>query len=108
MSCVCMVRYGRGLEAGRGVGCCGRVRMHAKHSYLVYDLAGYGHSSQTDVTSVSNMVDYILLDRFWRVHAKEWGWRQRPDPCIAHNMVEVKVLKILKQANQTVKLVIPG
>jgi hypothetical protein len=35
------------------------------------------------------------------------GLVQRPDPCITHNMVEVKVLKILKQANRTVKYVIP-
>ena len=55
---------------------------------------------------MSNMVDYIKLDRFWRVNAKKWGWWQRPDQCDAHNMVEVNVLKILKQANRTVKYVI--
>ena len=57
---------------------------------------------------MSSMIDYIELDRSWRVNAKKWGWWQRPDQCIAHKMVEVKVLKILKQANRTVKHVIPG
>jgi hypothetical protein len=73
-----------------------------------YDLDGYAYSSQSDVTSMSSMVDYIKLDRFWSVNAKEWGWWQRPDPCHAHNMVEVKVPKILKQANRAVKHVILG
>ncbi len=91
-----------------GLGCCGRVRVHAKHSYPVYQLDGYAHSGQSDVNSMSNMVDYIYLDRVSRVKAKKWGWRQRPDPCIAHSMVGVKVLKILKQANRAVKHVIPG
>ncbi len=79
-----------------------------QHSYPVYDLDGYAHSSQSDVTSVSSMVDYIELDRSWRVNAKKWGWWHRPDACIAHNMVEVKVLKIFKQANRIVKYVILG
>ncbi len=82
--------------------------MHAQHSYPVYDLGGYAHSSQSDVTSVSNIVNYIYLNRFWRVKVKKWGWWQRLDLCDAHNMVEVKVLKILKQANRTAKYVIPG
>ncbi len=57
---------------------------------------------------MSSMADYIKLDRFWRVNAKKWGWWQRSDQSIAHNMVEVKVLKILKQANHAVKHVISG
>ncbi len=82
--------------------------VHAKHSYPVMYLDGYAHSGQSNVTSVSSMVDYTWLDRFWRVSAKKWRWWQRPDPCIAHNMVEAKVLKILKQANRAVEHVIPG
>jgi hypothetical protein len=55
-----MMCYGRGLEASRGVlGCYGRVRVHAQHSYPVYKLDGYAHSDQSDVNSVSSMVDYI-------------------------------------------------
>ncbi len=54
-----MVRYGKSLEAGRGLGCCGKVHVHAKHSYPVNGLDGYAHSSQSDVTSVSSIVDYI-------------------------------------------------
>ena len=56
---------------------------------------------------MSSIVDYIKLYRFWRVNAKKWGWWQRPDACIAHNMAEVKVIKTLKQANRAVKYVIP-
>jgi hypothetical protein len=88
--------------------CYGRVRVHAQHSYPVYQLDGYTHSSQSDVNSVSSMIEYIKLDRFWRVNAKKWCEWQRPDPCIAHNMVEVKGLKILKQANRAVRYVILG
>ncbi len=54
------------------------------------------------------MIDYIELDRSWRVNAKKWGWWQRPDQSIAHKMVEVKVLKILKRVNRTVKYAIQG
>ncbi len=38
---------------------------------------------------------------------KKWCWWQRPDPCYSHNMVEVKVLRILKQADRKAKHVIP-
>ncbi len=56
------------------LGCCGRVRVHVKHSYPVYQLDGYAHSSQSGVTSVSSsMIDYIKLDRFLEGECEEMG-----------------------------------
>ncbi len=48
-----------GLEADMGVGVLWQGACACQHSYLVYDLDGYAHSGQSDVTSVSNMVDYV-------------------------------------------------
>jgi hypothetical protein len=53
------------------------------------------------------MIDFIELDRFWRVN-EEVGFGSRGQTHALHNMVEVKVLKILKQANRIVKYVILG